>query len=188
MVSTNHQIPRGTSTCLQADKTALQMIAGISPGGWTDVLDPTRLCPVEPQFHPDSWSSQSDRPVSQLAEKTDSEPDPTAIRLVKKSRLSHSIVIECFGRDRAKFVGTKDRQGAKFAGRFEIRERASDGQTTVLLSHNFYDKIILSLRPWRPTHPWASSHFSRYPLRFSASCFGHRFIIYQATCDTNIRE
>ena len=93
MVSTNHQIPRGTSTCLQADKTALQMIAGISPGGWTDVLDPTRLCPVEPQlFHPDSWSSQSDRPVSQLAEKTDSEPDPTAIRLVKKSRLSHSII------------------------------------------------------------------------------------------------
>ena len=60
--------------------------------GWTDVLDPTRLCPVEPQFHPDSWSSQSDRPVSQLAEKTDSEPDPTAIRLVKKSRLSHSII------------------------------------------------------------------------------------------------
>ena len=57
---------------------------------WRD--GPTRPCPVEPQFHPDRRSSQSDRPVSQLAEKTNSEPDPTAIRLVKMSRLSHSTI------------------------------------------------------------------------------------------------
>ena len=34
-------------------------------------------------------------------------------------------------RDRAKFVGMKDRQGAKFAGRLRfIRQEARDGQTT----------------------------------------------------------
>ena len=49
------------------------------------------------------------------------------------------LVLLCFvqisQRDRPKFVGTKDRQAAKFVGGLKIRDGASEGQTTHITHH-----------------------------------------------------
>jgi hypothetical protein len=46
-----------------------------------------------------------------------------------------SLITHFFQRDRPKFVGTKDRQAAKFVGGLKIRDGASEGQTTHITHH-----------------------------------------------------
>ena len=65
-----------------------------------------------------------------------------------------------FPRDRAKFVGTRDRQGAKFVGRLKfVREQATVRRQPHRPLAMSQQSTKISLRPWRPTHTWVSSHF-----------------------------
>jgi hypothetical protein len=68
-------------------------------------------------------------------------------------------------RDRPKFVGTKDRQAAKFVGGLKIRDGASEGQTTHITHHPpplsrycivryHHLAIITKISPWPWPWPW----------------------------------